>query len=419
MKHLALILAAVAAMTFAVHADDADQLGQRVDPTLEADNGRMANNYAEFPFLNLDANRVVMNGADWTALRQRYQAAARGEAAFSLVYLGDSHIQADFGGTILRERLARDAGSAGRGLIIPFRAAGTNQPVDYNITTRDPVVTSRLLKQPWATEMTFTGIGIQPVGNTLTLSVHSDTPFKLARVLASGTEPHIGAVYGDNVADIPDHAFVGPNVAVFAEPRTDINLRLDVSPTTTIAGIVLESEEHGTFVHSIGNNGATFETYATVPVFGREVARLAPDLFVIALGTNEAFGQLDPEAMEASIATLLGSIRRHCPDAAIMLVTPPECYRKKRSRRRNPGLTVNRKVAVARNVIKEYAESHGIPLYDTFEVAGGNGAASAMRRAQVLGRDGVHYTPAGYRLWGGLLSDALLEQLKSISTEGR
>lgn len=412
MKHLILTLAAAAAVTFGAYADDPDQRDQRVDPTLEADNGRAANNYAEFPFLNLEANSIAMNGADWSDLRDRYREAAAGNGAFSVVYLGDSHIQADFGGTILRGRLADDAGSAGRGLIIPFKAAGTNQPVDYQITVREPVVTSRLLKQPWATEMTFTGIGIQPVGNTLTLNVHSDTPFKVARVLASGPTPHIAGVYASNVADVPDHVLVGENVAVFAEPRSDISLRLDITPATTIAGVVLESAENGTFVHSIGNNGATFETYATVPTFGPEVAQLGPDLFVIALGTNEAFGQLDPEAMEASIATLLGSIHRNCPNAAIMLVTPPECYRKRRNRRRNPGLTVNRKVVIARNVIKNYAESHGIPLYDTYSVAGGDGAAAAMKRAQVLGRDGVHYTPAGYRLWGGLLSDALLEKLK-------
>ncbi len=411
MKHL-FILVALATIHLGMIADDADQLGQRVDPTLEADSGRAADNYAEFPFLNLDANAIAMNGTDWSDLRQRYRDAASGNSTFSVVYLGDSHIQADFGGTILRGRLADDGGSAGRGLIIPFKAAGTNQPVDYKIITHDPVVSSRLLKQPWATEMTFTGIGLQPAGNVLTLNIHCDTPFKMARVLASGPLPHIGGVYGADVADIPNHALVGENVAVFAEPRTDINLRLDISPATTIAGIVLESAASGTFVHSIGNNGATFETYATVPSFGKEVAQLAPDLFIIALGTNEAFGQLDPEAMESAISTLLGSISRNCPNAEIMLVTPPECYRKKRSRRRRPGLTVNRKVAVARNVIKNYAESHGIPLYDTYEVAGGDGAAAAMKSARVLGRDGIHYTPAGYRLWGGLLSDALLEELK-------
>ncbi len=35
-----------------------------------------------------------------------------------------------------------------------------------------------------------------------------------------------------------------------------------------------------------------------------------------------------------------------------------------------------------------------------------------MKQAQVLGRDGVHFTSAGYRLWGSLLSDALLEVLE-------
>ncbi len=36
-----------------------------------------------------------------------------------------------------------------------------------------------------------------------------------------------------------------------------------------------------------------------------------------------------------------------------------------------------------------------------------------MKKAGLLGRDGVHMTVAGYQLFGGLLADALLARLCS------
>ena len=59
--------------------------------------------------------------------------------------------------------------------------------------------------------------------------------------------------------------------------------------------------------------------------------------------------------------------------------------------------------------IREYAEGEGVAYYNLYAVAG---SAAKMKSARVLSRDGVHFTATGYRLWGNLLSDALLKQLQ-------
>lgn len=395
-------------------ADSENQADERINPQLEVSEQQRVD-YSRYRFLKPERNHIDLNGADWSALAERFAAARDGDTIFTIVYLGDSHIQADFGGSVLRERMAAEAGSAGRGLIIPFKIAGTNQPVDYTITTGTPTVSSRLLKQPWPTDMPFTGIGVQPVNEPLMLHVTAKEPFDRLRLYHRGGEPNIAAIYGEDITESIDFEPEGPLQVYLSEPRTDIHINIEAPSGFVLAGLSLAGAEAGTFVHSIGNNGATYSTYNGIDHFAQELSGLSPDLIIVALGTNEAFGAFESSEMRLEVDLLVKSIRAQNPDAQLLLVTPSECYRKRyrwrHGKRREVGQTVNTKVKQARNVVKNYAEDHGVPLYDTYNILGGDGSAARMKSAVVLGRDGVHFTSEGYRLQGSLLADALLEVL--------
>lgn len=408
-NHITSFLLLLAACTGA-YASDVNQASERIDPTLEI-SAPDTIDYSRYRFLRADENSIAMNGADWSTLAARFRSACEGDSIFSIVYLGDSHIQADFGGSVLRRRIADVAGSAGRGLIIPFRIAGTNQPVDYTMTTGSEIVASRLLKQPWSTDMPFTGIGVVPSEGNMLLKITAEEPFDRITVLTKGPAPAITSVYGGSVADGILYSHGGSGSIALEEPRMDVHLRLSMVPSSVLAGVVLRDADAGSFVHSIGNNGATYGTYNQVNSFGDELAALRPDLVIIALGTNEAFGTFTRESLETDIDSLVRTIRAANPRTEIMMVTPTECFRKKNRRRRRSSLVVNTKVATVRSVVRDYAEAHGIPLYDTYAIAGGAGSAAKMKSAAVLGHDGVHFTSEGYRLWGALLSDALLREL--------
>ena len=127
---LALAISIIVSVFNIAKADDEAQTEMRLNPEIEESQNKARESY---PFLKLDANRIEMNGDDWSDLAARFAAARDSDHTFSLVYLGDSHIQADFGGAVLRSRMTNAAGSAGRGLIIPFKLAGTNQPADYGV----------------------------------------------------------------------------------------------------------------------------------------------------------------------------------------------------------------------------------------------------------------------------------------------
>ena len=106
-------------------------------------------------------------------------------------------------------------------------------------------------------------------------------------------------------------------------------------------------------------------------------------MIVIDLGTNEAFGSKSRESIENDIDNLLFTLRRHHPDAGIVLVSPPECFKKSTRRykdkkgrwRRKSIKVVNMKVHAIAGIITEYAEKHGIACYNRNILAGGEGAA--------------------------------------------
>ncbi|MCM1067619.1 MAG: GDSL-type esterase/lipase family protein [Muribaculaceae bacterium] len=378
-------------------AEDEAQTELRLNPDIEcgAQHGRV--DVSAYPFIKSDRNKIELNGSDWSVLAAKFEAAARGDSLFTVVYLGDSHVQADFGGAVLRSKLCSASRSAGRGLIVPFKLAGTNEPRDYTFRTTEPYQSSKLLKMPWATDMLFTGISIEPAAPEADFSITCTEPFTQLRTITSAG---------------------GCSVALDSAVCS-YTLHLDDARRHTLGGVVLSRDSVGTFVHSIGNNGATYSSYSLVEGFGDGLSTLSPDLIVIALGTNEAFGRSSSESIEADISSLTSTIRRHCPQAKLLLVTPAECYRssyrrvrtKSGRRRRVRSTVVNGKVASVASTVKAFAAAHGIALYDHYGVAGGTGAAAAMKKAGVLGKDGVHYTVAGYELWGALLAEAILEEI--------
>lgn len=417
MNKTALISALIALSAFfPAKADDEAQTELRLNPQIEESRTLARQNY---PFLNLEANKISMNGDDWSDLRRQFAAARDSGELFSVVYLGDSHVQADFGGAVLRSRLAKEASSAGRGLIIPFKLAGTNQPADYTIRLTSPYLSSKLLKMPWSVEMPFTGIGVQPQTSRALFEIAADEPFGLVRLHLRGELPQVASARDLELNRSIDFEYTDSTI-ILSRPTHRLGIEFEQTDKTVFGGFELLNGNGGILTHSIGNNGATYSSYASIDRFGSQIVSLGADLVVIALGTNEAFGSISEETLENDIDNLIEAIRRHKPDVKFLLVSPVECfrrtYRRRKGRRRAVGTAVNTKVARMRGVIMRYARENGIPFYDTYAVAGGAGSAAKMKSAKVLGSDGVHFPAGGYRLWGALLADAIIEELENEPT---
>lgn len=379
------------------------------------------------PYINRRANRIILNGADWAPLRARL--AAADDSAVAVVHIGDSHLQADFATAVVRRRLQDVYGSNGRGLIIPFRLAGTNEPRDYLFTSPQAMVTSRLLKMPWPTDMPFTGIALSPVDRAaFTFRLRSPGPFDALTFFT--TAPGLGVTSvklatGDTVpfSITPGHATLRLDLPA---PVSELTVTLSAPRDLAIGGVSLTRGSAGLAYHVIGNNGATYSTYSLIGGVGRGIASLDPALVIISLGTNEAFGRTSDEAFRSAVHELVGEIRRANPGAALLLVTPAECHRrvtrrvrsgKRRRARRVTSYAVNHNVARLRRVLLDYGAEHSIPVYDWYAVAGADGSAARWLADKNLGRDRIHLTASGYRLQGRLLAQALLHTFNSSSDQ--
>lgn len=395
--------------------DDEDQSDLRRN-TVTLEDGSDILIPAGLPFLHHIP--IELNGADWSDLSRRFH--ATDSDLFTIVNIGDSHLQADIATGHMRSILQDQRGNAGRGLISPHRIAGTNEAHDYHFTVDGRVTTSRLLRSPWQTDMGLTGVAFSP--SRPDFSIHVDTKdeegFRSLRLLHSGQitvksiewegrKQDFDADYQDDCTDI-----------FLPRPLPSVTLNIHAKGTACFFGIVLSNDCPGLYFHTIGNNGACYSSYGAIPNFAADLAILEPDLVILSLGTNEAFGKLSDDAFYAQIDALVSDICAANPDAAVLLTTPMECQRSARARRkgrrgrRTPvTYSVNSNCCRLREVILRYGRDNSVPTFDWYAAAGGDGASSSWIEHQLMSSDRIHLTRTGYLVMGNMLAESLTESL--------
>lgn len=401
---LPLILFLSASCTIWAQEQYSDQTETRENPQI--DTVVTVTNIKYPSYVKVDKNFIHLNGDDWSSLAETL---GRSDSMrVNIVHIGDSHLQADFCTSVTRHRLGERYGSAGRGLIVPFRLAGTNQPVDYNIRSTSNLKWARLLKTPWEVSMGFTGVSISPLSHTFEIDLSCKEPFDSIEVLYSGAGLYIER---EDTATIAT-----PGLLKIGTPSltNEASLKFNVHHGTTIHGFNLLSGNKGVAYNVVGNNGATYSTYNAIDNFASEIAKFNPALVIISLGTNEAFGKTSYDAMYSHISFMVNQIRKTCPDSKLLLTTPAECQRKVVTRRRKKGkrrkyisYIVNANIERMRRVIVDFGRKENVPVYDFYDVAGNSGSSYKWLSDHYLNKDRIHLTYAGYTLQGNLFTDAL------------
>ena len=394
-------------------------------------------------FIKRNYNKINLNGADWSDLIKAF--AQSQTRPVSIVHIGDSHIQADFSTAVTRELLQYDFGNAGRGMISPLKLSGTNQPTDYTFSSRDNWTPVKLMSRNWPYTMGFTGASIHPSMQRSSLRIATSenndyNPFSSMTVFHGGKLTVDSIVnskgYRVHFRTIPSADFTH---IVMASQENDVNVYFTSTGDLTVYGVSLSADTPGVFYHAIGNNGATYATYNRIGNVGKGISHLSPSLVILSLGTNEAFGRLDTDALYNSIDRLVKNIMASNPDAEILLVTPMECQKSisktvtskvktkgskrkgKKGRRSKGGYKTVKKnvrsygpnpnIARVRDEIIRYGKDNKIAVLYWYEVAGGQGASNTWIANNLFSKDRVHHSAKGYRLQGRLLYDAILETI--------
>lgn len=355
------------------------------------------------------------------------------DTVLSIVQLGDSHIQAGhLSGRVMR-LMQQEFGNAGRGWIAPFKLSRTNEPDDYFISSvAKNWVAGRCIQNDRKTPIGIGGIGLQNASPSINLDI--------------SIAPNNGAGYAFNQAVFyrgdrsmpllpagPLKESVKTSFAATAcvpgvladtfrinrltdtlqlhstrrKPGTDVLLPAS-SFTNTYYGFSLTNGKSGILYHSIGVNGAMFVNY-TEDAYLRQLAQLKPSLLIISLGTNETFGRRFTTAeFTAQIKDFITRVKQQMPHTAILLTTPPECYKRVRVNKQRTYVR-NENTQRAAKAIVDFARKEGVACWDLFTAAGGKNSSRKWQEAGLLARDRVHFTKEGYQQQGTLLFQALMQ----------
>ena len=156
-----------------------------------------------------------------------------------------------------------------------------------------------------------------------------------------------------------------------------------------ILGVALENGP-GAALGALGTIGAqaSWLLRSEAPVFDAVLRREAPDLVVLAFGTNEAsLGDFDPAAYRAKLQALLQRVRAALPKAALLLLAPPDCHLPKG----RPGALAT----VTRIQEEEAKRSNGLCV-SLRQAMGGEGTMQAWSQTGLGLRDRVHFSAEGY-----------------------
>jgi lysophospholipase L1-like esterase len=379
-----------------------------------------------YPFIHKDKNVIIRKGDE--PLEYFYQSldslTGSTRRKVNIVHIGDSHVQADMFPGKLRESFHLDPalGNGGRGLTFPYRAVGTNSPINLKVSYAGTWTGCRNIARTQTCEWGLTGITATTQDPDATFTIN---PNLNASVGLTYPVTRIKVFYDVHNASQFTVNLLNEGVVAtrHVDPRGFVEFQLETAVEEvhiglqksgpdqlafTLQGITLENDQPGVQYHSVGINGAEVGSFLRSPHLEAQLAVLQPDLVIVSLGTNDAFPTaFDPVAFKRGYGTLIQRIRRAAPRASLLLTAPGDCYRG----RKYPNLNN----AKATRQLLELAEETGSGAWNFYEVMGGLRSIGKWYASGLAAADKVHLTRKGYELQGTLLYEALINDYYAYS----
>lgn len=356
----------------------------------------------------------------------------------SVLHLGDSHVQAGYLPLTTGGLLQQQFGNAGRGWVFPFNLAGTNGPEDYrwNSTVRwqsDRVVDRAKtgLLGPGAIAIT-THSTAPTIGYNGREMTDTNYDFNEAILFYDAGTTADSIIVPEAAVTVTPTPFPGASttcMATLSFPSAVRNFQARWEGTGAspfrFFGAVLRNGHNGVLYHGIGINGAMYQQYnESNEILMAQTAVLKPQLVIISLGTNEAYGRPDAVQFINEIDKTVQLIREQAPEAAILLTTPPDCmrvsrraYRKKSGKRYKTYYRTayypNPYISMVTSQLQAYARQQGIACWNF-------NAVNKIQHTKFAGAwaaDHIHFNARGYQLQGTLLFEALEEAYHQYTRE--
>lgn len=380
-------------------------------PALPTDQDTLFNAY---PFLSRDHNYIQFYNK--TALKKFYRAWMKSpERKFTVLHIGDSHLQNDVFPGRIRSNLQEILGYGGRGMMFSYSAAGTYSNRGYKTEHSGFWVYSKNTQSNPVLPLGVPGMTVKTEEPESSLSFLFKEPepehYRSITLFLGPMESGFGVIVGDDttyyepkkVVDVPHvYKVLLPN----STKRITLQVREDKIGAKEIHfyGMSLESiQDSGVIWHNAGVDGANLKSILRSSLFFQHAAYLNPDLVVLDLGTNEyAATDTIPDSLLPNMDMVVKHIKKYCKKASIILnSTQDMSFRGKNLE------STERFISIQKKIAKKYNTG----FYDFYSVAGGRDSMKLWFANELSHSDLIHLVDKGYHLKGDLYTYALLNTI--------
>lgn len=370
----------------------------------------------KFPLIDHDKNQIMNADIALGEFYQKLLELRNGKRdRVNIFQIGDSHIQSGYFPGTARSSLQKYYGNAGRGLVFPWKLAGTNQPDDIRISSNSQW-------NRYNSEKGICGYGLwtKTAGN---LSIRTNNFFGLDNsynVLTLITKEKENSYDWkmNNFAETPNIEIQGfADQAIYRlqwnTPVREVDLQYKAEDPEDIAnlyGIILEKNVPGLLYHSVGVNGATFEKLAVLDDFFAQIKLLNPDLILVSLGTNDAQGRYRGDHFSKQLKRFMTNLRQYAGATPVIFTLPPDSNKKGKH---------NADLEKVENELIDFARKNGYSWWVLSDVMGGKASIVKWRNQGLAAKDLLHFTPKGYMLHGHLFYQALVKGYKAYAESRR
>ncbi|MBP2830777.1 hypothetical protein J8281_01140 [Aquimarina sp. U1-2] len=374
----------------------------------------------KFTFINWKANTLKMadqSPAFKTLFRKLDTIAKGGEEDLHIFHIGGSHIQADIYSNRLRSYLQTMSPTAKgqRGFLFPFSIAQTNNPGNYRVAYDGTWTGYRCSVRKDSVAWGLAGV----------TAVFKDTMANVT-IKANGNNYHEKMydfnkmrIFYDNWSDDYEITLTRDSIitqvvenkkAHFIEYTLSTSvdeIEFCIRKTKNVddaefllMGIELMNDHTGIQYTSIGVNGGSFSYYDRCRYFEDQLLLYHPDLFIISVGTNDAYHpDFNPAQYKDYYTQMIKRIQKANPDCAVLLTVPNDSYYKRK--------IPNPRTRMARKIIYEVAKEQQMAVWDFYEIMGGFNSSQSWYKNKLMPSDRIHFTVMGYRIKADLLLQAL------------
>ena len=327
-----------------------------------------------------------------------------------IVQLGDSHTAGDSMTDALRSQLQSRYGNGGMGWAMPMYFSGQRMArYGYDNYQWTPISSRRNQNENY----TLGGLIAKPnfSGSTLTIKAKGNEPLQ-AMTVSIRQSAADGVLSG---IDANGHRFVleapikdGTWQTMTFDAKLPFTLTAEGAMSDTAIGGWWGRSKHtsGAIVSSLGINGAELSHWSRWNGYAwqKELGTIAPELIVLAYGTNEAYNSVNPERVRSVLSERIDQIRHASPKSAIMVVSSPEALR---STSGSCG-TRPAELSAIQEVQRQTAQSKHTLFWDWQAAMGGSCSMKQWMNRGLAAKDGVHFTHSGYGQLGTLMAEDII-----------